>query len=221
MHQFASTQPRAVAEVDQEAKPLGRARLPTVRPLQPLGDRPHELPLTLGKRSRRVQGRLPGASDLDAREGVGQHIPLLDQPPEHRAQHGQRIGSGARGQPAGERPPLGRSARRRRPHPTLPGRGLSQEGPIRHGILGGQRGQCDAALDDGPQDQPFGFLAVGPLRCRRFVQRQPSLDRLVVVVRPQDARRARRTMQAHAAVDLAWNDELLPGNHLRWRCGDQ
>ena len=45
----------------------------------------------------------------------------------------------------------------------------------------------DAALDDGPQDQPFRFLAVGPLRCRRFVQRQPSLDRLEVVVRPQNA----------------------------------
>lgn len=111
VHQFAGTQPGAVAEVDQEAKPLGCARLPTVRPLQPLGDRPYKLPLTLGKGSRRVQGRLPGAADLDAGEGIGQYVPLLDQPPEHRTQHGQRIGPAARGQGASERPPLGGVAR--------------------------------------------------------------------------------------------------------------
>jgi hypothetical protein len=28
-------------------------------------------------------------------------------------------------------------------------------------------------------------------------------------------------MQAHGAVDLMWHDELLPGNYIRWRLGDQ
>jgi hypothetical protein len=53
------------------------------------------------------------------------------------------------------------------------------------------------------------------------VQRQPSLDRLVVVVRAQDARGARRAMQTHGAVDLMRHDEFLPGNHMGRRCGVQ
>jgi hypothetical protein len=37
VHEFAGTQARAVAEVDQEAQPLGGARLPALRPIQPVG----------------------------------------------------------------------------------------------------------------------------------------------------------------------------------------
>ena len=52
------------------------------------------------------------------------------------------------------------------------------------------------------------------------MERQPRLDRLVVVVRPQDARRPRRAMQAHGAVDLVRHDDLLPRNYIFWRSGD-
>ena len=55
VNELAGAQSSAIAEVDHEAKPLGSARLPAVRPLQTVGDRPQELPLALGEHPRRIQ----------------------------------------------------------------------------------------------------------------------------------------------------------------------
>ena len=87
-NELAGAQSSAIAEVDHKAKPLSSARLPAVRPLQTVGDRPQELPLAFGKHPRRIQGRLLGTAHLDAGEWVGQDISPLDQPSEHRAEDG-------------------------------------------------------------------------------------------------------------------------------------
>ena len=62
-HELGGAKSGAVSEVDQEAKPLGGAWLPTIRPLQAIGDGPCELPFALGEGSRRVQRRLGERGD--------------------------------------------------------------------------------------------------------------------------------------------------------------
>src|SRR6185369_6565379 len=64
--QLARTQPRAVAEVQQEAHALRCGGLPPIRPLQPVGERAHEAPLAFSEGPLRVQRRRPRPAHLDA-----------------------------------------------------------------------------------------------------------------------------------------------------------
>ena len=86
-NELAGAQPRAVAEVDQEAKSLRRGRVPAVGPFQAVGNCSDERPLAFGERPGRVQTRFAGTTHLYPRKGVRQDVALLDQPPEHRVEH--------------------------------------------------------------------------------------------------------------------------------------
>ena len=180
-HEFADSQARGVGEVQHEAQPLCGRLAPAVGPLQTVGDDPDELPLVLGEGVRRVELRRPAASHLDAGEWVGQHVALLDEPSVQGVEYRQRVGCRARREVAREGAP-----RRRRPwlrcaDPARARARMTQEGAVGNGVLGGQRRKGPPALDDRPQDQPLGLLAVGPLGRRRLVQRQPGVHGLVVV----------------------------------------
>nr|QIQ10749.1 hypothetical protein FIAIKCIJ_00004 [uncultured bacterium] len=91
---------------------------------------------------------------------------------------------------------------------------MTQEGAVGNGFLGGQRRQSTPALDDRPQDQPLGLLAVGPLGRRRLVQRQPGVHGLAVVAGVERTAGPRRSEGTPGAIDVYGDDQSLPGDQF-------
>lgn len=104
--QLLGAQTSGVGEVEHESQPLCRDFLPMVGPLQTVSDRAREAPFAVGERPAGVHRARPRATHLDPGEGVGQDVALLDQPAEHRAEHGQGVGGRPRRQLPSERPPV-------------------------------------------------------------------------------------------------------------------
>ncbi|SAL66329.1 hypothetical protein AWB65_06330 [Caballeronia humi] len=83
VNQLVRTQAGCQLKVENEAQPLSGLERPTMLRRQVIGHMPGELPLLVMKRSYAYGSGYSCGACAHAGERVGNHVLLLDQPPEH------------------------------------------------------------------------------------------------------------------------------------------
>ncbi len=96
--QLACAQAGRITEIEQKAQTLRGGNRPAMRPFEPIGNRPGQLPFASRKGARDVQFAVAlRAAHPKAGERIREHVALLDQPAKHRADDRQCVGNGIRG----------------------------------------------------------------------------------------------------------------------------
>ncbi len=124
----------------------------------------HPGPLGRAQAAGRIELGRPAQRHAHPRPGVAHQIVLVDQVAIQIAQDGQGLTLGRRRQRAFERTPQRRPAlAAARAAPAAARLGVGLEVAVRDAVLMVHRRQRLALLDDGPQQEALGLLAIGPL----------------------------------------------------------